>query len=142
MLPQVQHKGEPHFIFGKAEYVVQKVHRLLVGKCFGMQLLQRPKRNCVINTKNYNLGQGYELSFRHHASYIQDRSTASPQSTLFIQSTNIFNYFFLDFLSPSLFIPPQNVVHFLTLPFLAHKIFTFYINGVLNCKFPAPGSKG
>ena len=36
------------------------------------------------------------LTFRHHASYIQDRRTATPQSTLFIyiQSTNIFNYFF------------------------------------------------
>ena len=28
------------------------------------------------------------------------------------------------------------------LPFLVHKIFTFYINGVLNCKCPAPGPKG
>ena len=27
------------------------------------------------------------------------------------------------------------------LPFLVHKIFTFYINGVLNCKYPAPGPK-
>ena len=27
------------------------------------------------------------------------------------------------------------------LPFLVHKIFTFYINGVLNCKCPAPGPK-
>ena len=26
--------------------------------------------------------------------------------------------------------------------FLVHKIFTFYINGVLNCKCPAPGPKG
>jgi len=25
--------------------------------------------------------------------------------------------------------------------FLVHKIFTFYINGVLNCKCPAPGPK-
>ena len=49
---------------------------------------------------------------------------------------------FLDFLSPSLFILPQNVVYFLTLPFLVHKIFTFYINGVLNCKCPASGPKG
>jgi len=46
---------------------------------------------------------------------------------------------FLDFLSPSSFIPPQNVTYFLILPFLVHKIFTFYINGVLNCKCPAPG---
>jgi len=28
------------------------------------------------------------------------------------------------------------------LPTLVHKIFTFYINGVLNCKCPAPGPKG
>jgi len=28
------------------------------------------------------------------------------------------------------------------LPFLVYKIFTFYINGVLNCKCPAPGPKG
>jgi len=49
---------------------------------------------------------------------------------------------FLDFLSPSSFIPPQNVVYFLMSLFLAHKIFKFYINGVLNCKCPAPGPKG
>ena len=28
------------------------------------------------------------------------------------------------------------------LPFLVHKIFTFYTNGVLNCKCPAPGPNG
>jgi hypothetical protein len=28
------------------------------------------------------------------------------------------------------------------LRFLVHKIFTVYINGVLNCKCPAPGAKG
>jgi len=28
------------------------------------------------------------------------------------------------------------------LHFLVHKIFTFYINGVLNCKRLAPGPKG
>ena len=49
---------------------------------------------------------------------------------------------FLDFLSPSSFIPTQNTVYFLTLLFLVHKIITFYINGVLNCKCPAPGPKG
>jgi len=49
---------------------------------------------------------------------------------------------FLDFASPSSFITPQNVVYFLMLPFLVRKIFTFYFNGVLNCKCPAPGPKG
>ena len=29
-----------------------------------------------------------DLTFRHHASYIQDRRTATPQSTLFIYSVN------------------------------------------------------
>jgi len=33
-------------------------------------------------------------------------------------------------------------VYFLMLPLLVHKIFTFYINGVLNCKCPAAGPKG
>ena len=89
------------------------------------------------------------LTFRHHAFYIQDRRTATPQSTLFyIFSQQIYTYIYiyinniLNFLSPSLFIPPQNFVYFLMLRFLVHKIFTFYINGVLNCKCPAPGSKG
>ena len=47
-------------------------------------------------------------------------------------------------LSPSIFVysSPQNAVYFLTLPFLVHKIFTFYINDVLNCKCPASGPKG
>ena len=44
--------------------------------------------------------------------------------------------------SPSPFIPPQNVVYFLMLPLLVHKIFTFCLNYVLNCKCPAPGPKG
>ena len=33
-------------------------------------------------------------------------------------------------------------MYFLPLPFLVHKIFTFYINGVLHCKCPTPGPKG
>ena len=83
------------------------------------------------------------LTFRHHASYIQDRRTATPQSMLFTYLVNKYNkLFFLDFLSPSQFIPPQNVVYFLMLPLLVHKIFTLYINGVLNCKCPAPEPKG
>ena len=82
------------------------------------------------------------LTFRHHASYIQDRRTATPQSIfLDIQSTNIFNYFFK--LSVIIFVYySTKVVYFLMLPFLVHKIFTFYINGVLNCKCPAPRPRG
>ena len=90
---------------------------------------------------NY-LNLNHHLTFRHHASYIQDRRSATPQSTFFyIFSPQIYLILFLGFLSPSSFIPPQNVVYFLMLPFLVHKIFTFYINYVLNCKCPAPGPK-
>jgi len=53
----------------------------------------------------------------------------------------IYLIIFLDFISPSSFIPPQNVVYFVMLPFLVHNLFTIYINGVLNCKCTAPGSK-
>jgi len=66
----------------------------------------------------------------------------SPQYAFYIFSQQIHLIIFLVFLSPSSFIPPQKVVYFLMLPFLVHKIFTFYINGVLNCKCPAPGPKG
>jgi len=82
------------------------------------------------------------LTFMHHTSYIYIGQTyRTPHSTLFIYLVNKYIIFFLDFLSPSSFIPPQNVVYFLILPFLVHKIFTFYINGALNCKCPAPGPK-
>ena len=86
----------------------------------------------------------YRLTFRHHASYIYDRCTATPQSTLFVHSVNkyIYFFFFRFSLETSSFIPPQNVLYFLMLPILVDKIFTFYINGVLNCKFPAPEPKG
>jgi len=60
-------------------------------------------------------------------------------TVLFLYIQQIYLIIFLDFLSPSSFIPPQNVMCLLMLPFLVHKIFTLYINGVLNCKYPAPG---
>ena len=34
------------------------------------------------------------------------------------------------------------VMYFTMLHFLVHKIFTFYINGMLKFKCPAPGPKG
>jgi len=82
------------------------------------------------------------LTFRPHASYIYDRRTATHQSKIFIYCQQINLIILLDLLSPSSFIPPQNVVYFLMLPLLVHKIFTFYTNGVLNCKYPATGPKG
>ena len=66
---------------------------------------------------------------------------SSPQYSFYIFSRQIYLIIFLDFISPSSFIPPQNVVYFLMLSFFVHKIFTSYINGVLNCKCPAPGPK-
>ena len=83
------------------------------------------------------------LTFRHHTSYIYDRPTATPHEYAFyIFSQLIYLIIYLVLLSLSSFIPPQNVVYFLILPFMFHKIFTFRINGVLNCKCPAPGPKG
>jgi len=70
------------------------------------------------------------------------RTKSQTGYSFYIFSQQIYLIIFLDFLSPSSFIPPQNVVYFLILHFLVHKIFTFYINGVLNCKCPAPGLKG
>jgi len=74
--------------------------------------------------------------------YIGQTYRSSPQYSFYIYSQQIYLIIFLDFLSPSSFIPPQNVLCLLMLPFLVHKIFTFYINGVLNCKYPAPEPKG
>ena len=74
--------------------------------------------------------------------YIGQTYRFSPQYSFYIFSQQIYLIIFLDFLSPSSFIPPQNVLYFLMLLFLVHKIFTLYINGVLNCKYPAPGPKG
>jgi len=87
------------------------------------------------------LAYWWNLTFRHHASYIGQAYSYSPEYTFYIFSQQIY-LIFLDLLSPSAFIPPQNILYFLMLLFLVHKIFTFYINGVLNCKCPAPGPKG
>jgi len=74
--------------------------------------------------------------------YIGHTYRYSTENTFYIFSQQIYLIIFLDFLSPSSFILPQNVVYFLMLHFLVHKMLTFYINGVLNCKCPAPGTKG
>ena len=74
--------------------------------------------------------------------YIGQTYRYSPQYAFYIFIQQIYLIIFLDFLSSSSFIPPQNVMYFLMLSFLVHKIFTFYINGVLNCECPAPGSEG
>jgi len=60
---------------------------------------------------------------------------------LYIYPTNIFNYFLLEFLAPSSFISPQNVMYSPMLHFLVHKIFTFYINAVLNCNVQLHGQR-
>jgi len=77
-----------------------------------------------------------------HPIYIEQKYRYSPEYAFYIFSQEIYLIIFLDFLSPSSFIPPPNVVYFLMLHFFVHKIFTFYINGVLNCKCPALGPKG
>ena len=73
--------------------------------------------------------------------YIDQTYRYSPEYTFYIFSREIYLIIFIDILSSSSFILPQNVC-FLMLAFLVHKIFTFYINGVLNCICPAPGPKG
>jgi len=71
-----------------------------------------------------------------HAIYSTVVPLLSRERFLYIQSANIFNYFFR-LAAQFPFIPPQNAVYFITLPFVVHKIFTFYINGVLkfNCQW-------
>ena len=76
--------------------------------------------------------------FNHYAPcilYIGQTCRYSPQYTFYIFSQQIYLIIFLK-ISLTIFVysPPQNVVYLLMLPFLVHKIFTFYINGVLNCK--------
>ena len=65
-----------------------------------------------------------------------------PGVAFYVFSQQIYYLIIFFRLSPSSFIPPQNVVYFLMINFLVHKIFTLYINDVLNCKWPAPGPKG
>ena len=66
----------------------------------------------------------------------------SPGYAFYIFIQQIYLIIVLEFLAPSSFISPQNVVYSPTLHFSVHNIFTFYINRVLNCKFPAPEPKG
>jgi len=93
--------------------------------------------------RNHTLSVVMELNlYAPYILYIGQTYRYSPQYAFYIFSQQINLIIFLNFLSPSSFIPPQNIVYFLMLPFLVRKIFTFYINGVLNCKCPASGPKG
>jgi hypothetical protein len=83
------------------------------------------------------------LTFRSHASSIEDRSSATLQKTLFMYLINKYiSLYFLRLAVQSQFIPLQSVVYFTTLPFLVCKIFRVYINDVLNFKCPTTGPKG
>jgi len=75
--------------------------------------------------------------------YIGQTYRYSPDYCFYVFSQQIYLIIFFR-LSLTIFVYPslQNVVYFLILPFLVHKIFTFYINGVLNRKCPAPGPQG
>jgi len=85
----------------------------------------------------------YLLTFKHHASSVKDRHSATLQRMLFIYLINKYiSLYFLRLAAQSQFIPLQNVVDFITLPFLVCKTFTLYINDVLKFKCPAPGPKG
>ena len=97
------------------------------------------KRNMTITNDPFSK----QLHFRHHTSYILGQAYRySPEYAFYIFSEQVHLIIFLGFLSQSSFIPPQNVVYCLMLSFLVHKIFTFYVNGALNRKCPAPGPKG
>jgi hypothetical protein len=98
-----------------------------------------------LKTIGYHFGSAsfsYEPFGTMHHIYRTNALLLSRERFLYILSTNIFNdYFILATQSP--FIPPQSVVYFIMLTFLlVHKIFTFYINGVLKFKCPTPGPKG
>ena len=82
------------------------------------------------------------LTFRDHASCIQDRRSATLQRTLFIYLINKYiSLYFLRLAAQSQFIPLQNVVYFIKLPFLICKISTFCINDVLKFKCSSAGPK-
>ena len=67
--------------------------------------------------------------------YIGQTYRYSSQFTFCIFSQQIYLIiFFRNSLEIFDYSSPQNAVYFLMLPFLVHKIFTFCINGVLNCK--------
>jgi len=65
--------------------------------------------------------------------YIGQTHRYSPEYAFYIFSEQIHLIIFVR-LSITIFVysSPQNVVYFLMLHFLVHKIFTFYINGVLK----------
>ena len=96
--------------------------------CRGSSSLEEKDNTVLWNLRNHLLNL-----YAPRTIYIGQTYRYSTEYTFYIFSQQIYLIVFLDFLSPSLFIPSRNVAYFLMLPFLVHKIFTFYVNGVLNC---------